>query len=252
MIRTALRHAGGIRVDHALGLDRLWVIPEGCSSSEGVYLSMPATVLKAIIAIEAHAANAVVIAEDLGTVPPGLRDDLSARGMLGMRVLAFEREANGAFLPTKNWDRDAVAMTGTHDTPTVAGWWNGKDIDWAGHIARSSADDAPTPSDEGARREIRNKERAALWIAMGQSGAPPGDPPLDSIVAHVASAPCCLSLIPLEDLIGAEEQPNLPGTDCEHPNWRRRMPDTTARLLADPLVAARTMHLTDVRPGIDP
>ena len=129
-IRTALKHAGGIRIDHAIGLDHLWIVPDGGTAADGAYLTMPGDTLKNIVTIEAHRANAIVIAEDLGTVPPGLRDDLSRRGMLGMRVLPFERDDTGAFVKPEQWDSDAIAMTGTHDTPTITGWWQARDLTW--------------------------------------------------------------------------------------------------------------------------
>ncbi|SEM90074.1 4-alpha-glucanotransferase [Sphingomonas gellani] len=247
-IRAALAHAGGIRIDHALGLDRLWVIPEGASAAEGAYLTMPGETLKRIIAIEAHRADdglgAVVIAEDLGTVPPGFRDDLAARGMLGMRVLPFERDKAGTFVPPAKWDRQAVAMTGTHDTPTLAGWWRGRDIDWACRLGRGDASTC-----EADRRDERKGERASMWRAVGGTGEPPETPPIDTILTAVAAAPAPLAIVPLEDLAALEEQPNLPGTIDEHPNWRRRMPDATDAMLASPDVARRTALLTNERPG---
>ena len=238
-IRAALAHAGGIRIDHALGLDRLWVMPEGAAASDGAYLTMPGTHLKRIVAIEAHRAGAIVIAEDLGTVPPGFRDDLSARGMLGMRVLPFERDKAGDFTPPASWDADTVAMTGTHDTPTLAGWWTGRDIAWRRTFA-SVPDDADA---------VRAGERASLWEAVGGAGGPPADPPLDTILAAVARAPAPLLIVPVEDLLGMDEAPNIPGTVDEHPNWRRRLPAATDALLTDPAVVRRTAMLTQKRPG---
>jgi 4-alpha-glucanotransferase len=239
-IRAALAHAGGIRIDHALGLDRLWVVPEGAPASDGAYLTMPGEHLKRIIAIEAHRADAIVIAEDLGTVLPGFRDDLAARGMLGMRVLLFERDRNGGFLPPAKWRGEAVAMTGTHDTPTLAGWWSGRDIAWSRRLGRDGMDAAETQ---------RVAEKASLWQALDGDGDPPAAPPLDTILGTVADAPVPLAIFPLEDLVGLEEQPNIPGTIDEHPNWRRRMPDDTAALLARPDVARRAALLTAKRPG---
>ncbi len=235
-LRVALVHAGGIRIDHALGLERLWVIPAGADASEGAYLRMPGAQLRRIVAIEAQRADAVVIAEDLGTVPPGFRDNLAERCMLGMRVLPFERDAEGGFVPPAEWDEAAVAMTGTHDTPTLAGWWKERDIDWAEQLGRSGAD-----------RARRATERTALWQAMGKPGDPPAAPPVDAMIARVAGAPCPLAIVPIEDLLGLEEQPNLPGTIDEHPNWRRRMDAPTPALLARRDVARRIALLNAER-----
>ena len=233
-IRTALEHAGGIRIDHAIGLDRLWIVPDHATAADGAYLTMPGDTLKNIVAIEAHRANAIVIAEDLGTVPPGLRDDLSRRGMLGMRVLPFERDEDGEFVSPEQWDDDAVAMTGTHDTPTVLGWWEGRDVEWRASISGKSVD-----------LKERREERSSLAQALDLKG----DRPLDQVLEAVAQAPAPLAIFPLEDLVGLEEQPNLPGTVDEHPNWRRRMPEDTPTLLARPDVASRTHMLTTKRPG---
>ncbi|WP_258043110.1 4-alpha-glucanotransferase [Sphingomonas sp. NBWT7] len=240
-IRATLAHAGGIRIDHALGLDRLWVIPEGATAAQGAYLTMPGAHLKRIVAIEAQRANAIVIAEDLGTVPPGFRTDLARRGMLGMRVLPFERDEEGHFVPPRRWDADAVAMTGTHDTPTLAGWWSGRDIEWR----RTLGHDVPADA-EAARQAERIDLCARLDLPV--QGADDAAP-IDAILSSVAQAPAPLAIVPLEDLLGLVEQPNIPGTVTEHPNWRRRMPAPTATLLDDPSVAARVARLTSERPG---
>jgi 4-alpha-glucanotransferase len=246
-IRAALAHAGGIRIDHAFGLRRLWVVPEGASAAEGAYLDMPFDDMMRIVAMESQRAKAIVIGEDLGTVPDGFREAMDARAMLGMRVLWFERDADG-FVPPAKWSRDAVAMTGTHDLATIAGWWSGRDIDWTWDLGRKS--DAP---DEPADRAARAEDRTALWSAFDIDTNQPDPevtaPVVDAAIAHVASAPCALAIIPIEDLAGLIEQPNLPGTIDEHPNWRRRMPDTTEALLARPDVAARIDALNATRPA---
>lgn len=241
-VRASLCHAGGLRIDHALGLKRLWVIPAGGQASDGAYLSMPFDDLLRILALESHRAGAIVIGEDLGTVPPGFRDTMAAKGMLGMRVLPFERDDAG-FKQARDWDAQAVAMTGTHDTATLAGWWTGRDITWNHKLKRSSGD-------EPADRLRRIGEKKALWTACEAAGVATGPLPndaasaVDAALRFVAQAPCPLTIVPLEDLVGLEEQPNLPGTTDEHPNWRRRMPDTTVGLLARPEVARRTAILS--------
>ena len=237
-IRAGLAHAGGLRIDHAFGLRRLWVVPEGGSAADGAYLDMPFDDLMRIIALESQRANAVVIGEDLGTVPDGFRQAMDARAMLGMRVLWFERDRNGGFVPPEDWSTDAVGMTGTHDLATVAGWWQGRDIDWTWTLGRTS--DAV---DEGEDRKARDGDRDKLWDAIrGDEAEPrPQNPAVvvDAAIAHIARAPCALAIVPVEDIVGLVEQPNLPGTIDEHPNWRRRMPDTTDALLARPEVAKR-------------
>ncbi|WP_126173542.1 4-alpha-glucanotransferase [Altericroceibacterium xinjiangense] len=249
-LRAALDHAGGIRIDHALGLSRLWVIPHGCPSSEGAYLTYPLQDMLRVLAIESHRARAIVIGEDLGTVPQGLRPQLEARDLLGMRVLWFERKDDGDFRPPSQWDRQAVALTSTHDLPTVAGWWSGHDLDWNRKLGRTSEENA------GEERSRRDWERGQLWHAFTVSGAAEGDRPApdntdpvaDAALVHLGRTPSELAIVPLEDVVGLAEQPNLPGTTDQHPNWRRRMPESTSDLIARPNVARRLERLTDSRP----
>lgn len=241
-LRAALDHAGGIRIDHALGLRRLWVVPEGASPTEGAYLAMPVDDLFRLIALESHRARAVVIGEDLGTVPEGFRPAMDAMAMLGMRVLWFERNAEGGFLPAKDYATDAAAMTGTHDLATVAGWWRGRDIEWQWQLGRTSR-----AANEAADQAARADERTSLWAALVAAGVTEGPQPapddpgrvIDAALAFIGRTPSVLAIVPMEDVIGAVEQPNLPGTIDEHPNWRRRMPTATGTLLARPDIAAR-------------
>ncbi|MGK2910860.1 MAG: 4-alpha-glucanotransferase [Sphingobium sp.] len=249
-LRSALEHAGGIRIDHALGLRRLWVVPDGASASEGGYLTFPMQDMLRLIALESQRARAIVIGEDLGTVPEGLRPAMDARSILGMRVLWFERDEQGGFLPPEKWAADAAAMTGTHDLPTIAGWWRGRDIDWTWQLGRTSR-----AADEAEDRGDRADDRAVLWQAftdagivdMPQPGPEDAAAVVDAGIAYVGSTPSSLAILPMEDVLGLEEQPNLPGTIDEHPNWRRRMPGETNALLDQPDVAARLNLLNKVR-----
>lgn len=249
-LRAVLGSAGGIRIDHALGLSRLWVVPEGAAASDGAYLTMPMAALFRLLSLESHRARAIVIGEDLGTVPPGFRPAMEARGILGMRVLWFERDAQGAFLPPAQWSSDAAAMTGTHDLPTVAGWWRGRDIDWTWALGRSSR-----AAGEAEAQASRAEERDALWQSFTDAGVAEAQQPapdatedvVDAALAYVGAAPCALALVPMEDVVGLVEQPNLPGTIDEHPNWRRRMPEPTEALLAKDRVAGRLATLDTER-----
>ncbi len=240
-LRAIFAHAGGVRIDHALGLCRLWVIPEGAVADQGAYLAMPFDHMLRILKIEAHRANqgrgAIVIGEDLGTIPPGFRDIMAAAGILGMRVLPFERDDHGGFKPPETWDAEAIAMTATHDVATVAGWWKGRDLEWRARIA-----DRPVNPEDAAWRD---RERSSLWATLGDGAMPPDDPTpvVDAAIAAVARTPCPLAIVPIEDLLALDEQPNLPGTIDEHPNWRRRLPDTLSPLLERPDVAARVATL---------
>lgn len=250
-IRAALAHAGGVRIDHVLGLRRLWVVPDGAPPRDGVYLLYPQTDLFRLLALESHRARALVVGEDLGTVPPGFGDAMSERGLLGMRVLWFERGNDGAFKDPSAWDPAAAAMTSTHDLPTVAGWWTGRDIDWSWSIGRKGPFE-----DEASERAARAEDRARLWSAIKDAaGDPAADPPeaadpvVDAATAQVGRTACDLAIVPVEDLFGLAEQPNMPATIDEHPNWRRRLPAPVADLLAKPEIARRVDLLDAARGG---
>lgn len=244
-LAAAMHNAGGVRIDHMLGLGRIWVVPHGYPSSHGCYLTMPQRDLVNVLTLESWRHQCIVIGEDLGTVPPGFRDAMRARHVHGMRVLWFERDADGVFTDPADWTREAAAMTSTHDVPTLAGWWQGRDLDWAQALGRNAIE-----AESRARREA---EKAALWHVLCDAGHAEGPPPVDAApfvtaaIAHVAASACDLALVPLEDLAGLPEQPNLPGTIDEHPNWRRRMPDTVKAMLARPEVATRVAALNESR-----
>jgi 4-alpha-glucanotransferase len=191
-----------------------------------VYLRYPMDDLMRLVALESHRHRAIVIGEDLGTVPYGFRDLLAHRGLDGMQVMWFEREW-GPFMPPARWRRNAVAMTTTHDLPTVAGWWRGRDIDWRSELGMN-----PRGSDKPSQQAAREADRALLWAALKLAGCVQGDLPppenpeavVDGALAYVGATPSRLAIIPVEDVLALDEQPNLPGTINEHPNWRRRLP----------------------------
>ena len=240
MLRANLPQGGGIRIDHAFGLQRLWVVPEGRPASEGAYLAYPFADLLRLIKLEAWRANAIVIAEDLGTRPPGFSETLAQAGIDGMAVLPFSRDEDGGFLPANAYPETSVAMSGTHDTATIAGWWIGRDLAWNAALDRG-----------GDMAEKRAADRAALWRVIGNGAPQPADddpdPVVDAALAFLAATPCPLAIVPMEDLLGLVEQPNLPGTIDEHPNWRRRLPAPIDVLLARPEVARRIATLNSER-----
>ncbi len=238
MLRAALRHSGGVRIDHVMGLARLWVVPDGMGPRDGAYLSFPVADMLRIVALEATRRQAVVLGEDLGTVPDGFQEQLIDGGLLGLRVLWFERDFD-RFRPPHEWSRQAVAMPSTHDLPTIAGWWRGHDIDWRARMGWET--------DAGAAHATRAHERGLLWATMRDSGAAGGDQPapddtwpaVDAALRHTAKAACDFVLLPIEDVLADEEQPNLPGTTDEHPNWRRRHDGPAGQLLDAPEIEAR-------------
>ncbi len=243
-LRANLRHAGGVRIDHAMGLMRLWLVPHGTSPAEGAYLAYPVTDLVRLLALESHRHRAVVIGEDLGTVPPEFRRRCRAAGIAGMDVLWFQRE-DGRYLPSHDWRRDAVAMTTTHDLPTVAGWWQGADLELRRRLGMAD-------EQEIAGRSV---DRAGLWRAFAQEGVATGpapraqrtEPVVDAAIAFVARSPAPLAVVPIEDMTGTIDQPNLPGTTSQHPNWRRRFTATADKVLDDPAASRRAGMLRTAR-----
>lgn len=241
MLQANLAHAGGIRIDHVMGLQRLWVIPRGGQPQDGAYLRYPLKKLLGLLALESHRHRALVIGEDLGTVPGGLQDELARRNILGTRVLLFEQR-DGRFIPPQQWPRNALATTTTHDLPSMKGWFAGHDIDWrirAGHSAPSALDDD---------RSQRQRERSALIAALTESGQLQGDAAdveacLQASIGYISSTPAALTLLPLEDACGLDQQPNLPGPGDSHPNWRRRYALPVAELLEQPLPRQRLTRL---------
>jgi 4-alpha-glucanotransferase len=220
-LMSVMRCVGGVRIDHAMGLQRLWVIPEGAGAGEGVYLRYPMQEMLSIVAQQSRTHQAIVIGEDLGTVDPQFRDAMRARDMLGMEVLWFQREWR-RFVEAERWSPYAAALTTTHDLPTIAGWWMGRDLDWLEQLRRRAEH-----GDIAAERRARDEDRAHLWSAISNGPLPsPGDPApvIAAAFAFIGRTPCPLAVVSAEDVIGLAEQPNIPGTIDEHPNWRRRLP----------------------------
>lgn len=246
MLRASLSHAGGVRIDHVLGLARAWLVPEGFDATAGAYLEFPCEDLLRLVALESWRHDAIVIGEDLGTVPEGFRDRLGAAGLLGLSVLAFTRDEDGHWLPPADWPAEAVAVTSTHDLPTLAGWWSGRDIAWRRQLGLfGPGQDAAVVAEE------RAGERASLWQALRDEGIAEGPAPdpatpgsfVTAAIGHVARARGPLALVPVEDALALEEQPNLPGMTDPHPNWRRRLEQPADRLLDAPAVRARLAAL---------
>ncbi len=249
MLRATLDWAGGLRIDHAFGLSRLWVVPEGGASRDGAYLSYPFQDLMRLIALESHRSRALIVAEDLGTKPPGFADAISDSNMLGMRVLWFERAMDKGFIGPQDYDEMSVAMTGTHDTPTVAGWWQGADLDLALQFGQ-----LPEGTSREQAEDKRAWDRGLLWATFGGSEPRPAPddpgPVVDAALRHVGKAGSRLAIAPLEDLFASPDQFNLPGIVGQYPSWRLRLEAPLAELLDRPDNAHRLEVLADARkPG---
>mgnify|MGYP001793228145 CR=1 FL=1 len=231
MLRAAMTHAGIIRIDHILGVRRSFWVPdaEGSGGAAGGYVAYPQEALLALIRLEAWRAGCVVVGEDLGSVPPGLRDHLAEAGLLGCAVMQFEKDGD-RFHPPAGYRPATLASFGTHDTPTLRGWWAGWDIDRRHEIS----------GNDPAARETEHNERAAARAGLARllrdeglapAGLDPDAPPpiaddalADAVHRLLARAASALAAVQLDDALGTVEQQNLPGTVNEHPNWRRRYP----------------------------
>ncbi|HET9018984.1 MAG TPA: 4-alpha-glucanotransferase, partial [Acetobacteraceae bacterium] len=230
LLGANMRHAGALRIDHVMGLARLFWVPDGARGADGAYVAYPCDDLLGELALESQRARCLIVGEDLGTVPEGFRETLAAAEVFSYRVLWFERQ-DGDFLPADRYPAHAVACVSTHDLPTLAGWRSGADIAERaalGHI------------DEKAARQQRADEIAALQKTIG---APP-DPP--AVHGFIAGAPSALVLAQLDDLAGETVALNLPGTDRERPNWRRKLAVPVPELLR---TAESQAVLNRMRPG---
>jgi 4-alpha-glucanotransferase len=226
MLRAVLRSAGGVRIDHVMGLFRLWWIPAGASAADGTYVYYDDEALLGVLALEAYRAGALVVGEDLGTVEPRVSRVLAERDILGSAVLWFERDADGAPLPPEKWREQVMASVTTHDLPTAAGFL-------ADEHVRVRAELGQLGHSEAEERTRVAGERNRLLAMLREQGLLGADPsPADTVRAMhavLARAPSRLVLAALGDAVGDLRQPNLPGTVDQYPNWRLPVADGTGR-----------------------
>jgi (1->4)-alpha-D-glucan 1-alpha-D-glucosylmutase len=230
LVAANMRHAGAIRIDHAFQIQRLFLIPSGAPASQGAYVDYPFEAMLAVLRIESHRARCLVIAEDLGTAPKGFSDAIMRSGVLSYRVLPFERQGS-AFKRPKEYPRSALAVLTTHDLPTFRGWWQGLDIDLRQTLG---VFDPTTAAQERAARDAdkRNFAKALAEEGLLPSSDTPSDPPLEGAVRYLARTACTLTALQIEDASGELNQPNMPGMDAGHPNWRRRLSNTIESIAA--------------------
>ena len=233
MLRANMRHAGALRIDHALGLKRLFWIPRSGGPKDGAYVYYPVEEMLGVVALESQRNRCLVVGEDLGTVPEGFSEMLQSRGILSYRLLYFMRGPKGAFLPPSAWPRDALAQVSTHDLPTLTGFWAGRDID-----AKQELSLFPDRAAEQADRKNRPVTLKDLGAALAREHLPVvgKQVPLEQVHRFLARSRSRLAMLQLEDLAGALDQINMPGTTDEHPNWRRKLPLSISKLFAEPKV----------------
>ena len=226
MLRASMRHAGAIRLDHVLGLKRLYLVPHGFAAHNGVYVQMPFDALLAATAQESVKHRCVVIGEDLGTVPEGFREQMADWGIWSYQVMMFERDDRGAFRDVDHYSANALVTFNTHDLSTYAGWRCFSDLS----LKRSLGID-PGESDEARWHALAMLSDVLRHHAID-------DHDLYAVAGFLARTKSRLLAISLEDLLGVIDQPNIPGTVHEHPNWRRRLPLSIDEMAAAIDVAA--------------
>jgi 4-alpha-glucanotransferase len=252
VLRASMRHAGALRIDHAMGLQRLYWIPEGNTARNGAYVAYPFRELLEGVVEESWMSGTIVIGEDLGTLPPGFTDTMVRAGLLSYQVFYFT-EQHGVWMLPHAYRREALVCASTHDLPTLKGWWTEKDIGW-----RLKAERA-TDIEAEVQREERARDRRLLLKALVDAQVlPPGaeqgkhqDMPNEVLIAvhrFLARTPCRLFAVQLDDTLGAREQANLPGTVDEHPNWRRKTPVAIEELAEHPLFRMVTQAVATERP----
>lgn len=227
MLRTVLRHAGAIRIDHIIGLFRLWWIPEGRGAQAGAYVRYDHEALIGILCLEAQRAGAVVIGEDLGTFEPWVRDYLVDRGILGTSVLWFEREGDD-FRPPEHYRRLALATVTTHDLPPTAGYLAGEHVELRERLGLLTEPVEKVRSDAW-------EERRQLLDLLGRRGLVGADPSERQVVEAMhrllLASPAVLVGVSLPDAVGERRAQNQPGTDTEYPNWKVPLADAAQRLV---------------------
>ena len=225
LLSANMRHAGALRIDHAMGLQRLFWVPDGASGAQGAYVGYDLERNLADVALESHRARCLVIGEDLGTVPDGFRDRLDAADVLSYRVMFFERDGLN-FLPGSAYPAKAVACVATHDLPTLAGWWDGADYRERSAIGHMSAEEAAKAETDRAEEKHRFAEAVGVTSLDGTTGL--SREVIDAAHRFVADTPCILAVAQAEDLVAETLAVNLPGTSHERPNWQRKLaPDVT-------------------------
>jgi len=232
-LRANMRHAGALRIDHVMGLMRLYWIPADYAADQGTYITYPFDDLLGILALESQRNRCLVIGEDLGTVPDEVRHALWVNKILSYRILLFEKDwSTGSFKPPSDYPPLALCASGSHDLPTLRGYWHETDLD-----VRDTLELYPSAEIGQQQRHQRRRDRAEILAALAREnllGDDPADPAqpenklstelLISIQRFLARSPACLMMVQLEDLLGQKQQINVPGTIDEYPNWRYKIP----------------------------
>ncbi len=239
-LRQNMRHGGVLRIDHALGLFRMFWVPQGGTGKDGVYVRTYVDEILAVLALESVRQKVMVVGEDLGAVTPAIREKLDAAGLLSYRLLFFERENGGAMTSPQAYPEQALVAATTHDLPTLKGFWAGRDI-----IIKQEGGVYLRKKDKEQDRRQRAEDRKRLWEALHREGlcsteAIPSnlsDDMLQAMYRYLARTPSRLLIVQLEDLLAELDTPNLPGApESVYPSWRVRIGRELTAWLNDPAI----------------
>jgi 4-alpha-glucanotransferase len=238
-----MRHAGILRIDHVMSLNRLYWIPSGMAATDGAYVHYPFADLLRLVALESRRHACAVVGEDLGTVPEGFRETMRSANVLSYRIFVFERNRDGSFVAPEEYPELAAASAATHDIATLKGFWLGTDISWRRRLGLY-----PDEAAQATEAADRNRDRDLLLETLvgagllatdqvhrffSESGEPVYSTELGrAVLTYLARSRARLMLVQLEDVIGETEQANLPGTTDAHPNWRRHLSRTLEEIEA--------------------
>lgn len=256
-LRSNMRGAGAIRIDHVMGLMRLFWIPPDSTPRDGAYVHYALDEMMAIVALESHRNQCLVIGEDLGTVADAMREALARNDVLSYRLLYFERQGDGSFQDPAHYPAAALVAVSTHDLATLAGWWGAHDLQMRQRLGL-----LPDPRLLEQQLLGRMQDRTRLVLALHHAGllredalvaaaaeASPSAETRAAVHAWVARAPSAVMMVQLEDVLGLVDQVNVPSTVTECPNWRRKLPVDLEALGADAALAALARSLSALRPG---
>lgn len=259
VMRANMRHAGALRLDHAMALQRLYWVPPGCAADQGAYVRYPVDDLFRLVVLESARNRCLVIGEDLGTVPEGFRERMDRTGLFAYRVMMFE-QIDGRFKTPGEFDLQALSIFATHDLPSIRGYWNGSDI-----ARREALDLYPRAGMGEEERAARQSDRRKLVRLLSEQGelaadfpdrGPLNDADAEALVQAVhlflARARSKLTMVQIEDVLALDTQMNLPGTTDQHPNWRRRFPVDVRAVLDDPRLIHLAACLKECRQGDPP
>ncbi len=251
-----MAHAGALRIDHAMGLLRLFWIPTQ-GDAAGAYVHYPFDDLLGVLALESVRNECLVVGEDLGTVPEGFRQRMESEGVLSYRVFYFERHPDDLFKRPRDYPPLALATATTHDLPTIGGHWRGRDLEVRGELGLYPSQKARRAAEESRQRDRRLlvaalRDQGLLGDGFGDEGEG-GEADLRALLIAVtrflARGPARLAMVNLDDLSGEADQLNLPGTTSEYPNWRRKLALTVEAFAADPLVREVAAAVAKERAG---